>query len=1349
MRKYFTFIFLAIFHISFSQYVPVQFNHLTVRDGDGLSQKWIKSICRDKMGYLWIGTADGLNKYDGITIKNYKFSISDHNSLNHNNITAIFEDSKGVLWIGTQTGLNKYCRAKDNFLRVLSIPNYISSICEFHNGRFLVGSSRGLFEFNPENDEAVQIINYLSIESIIRVGSNSFWLGTRKGLYSVDTTTYQFKKITISNYGDPIIRSMFKDRQSRIWIGTETHGLFSVMIKKEAQDQLLIKNYTYDIQNPESISKGTIYAITADQDNNLWVGVENGGVNILTEDNYNVEKSKFSHIVHHSYNLSSITNNSIHSLYFDKQNTMWVGSYNGLNYTNTLFHRFVHYNQLPHSSVGINNNNVNAIYDDRKYLFIGTEKGLNIYDKLKETFQYYTHDEKVQNSLSSNVVWSVFRDSRGNLWVGTWGGGLCLFNEENKSFTRYISNEKDTNSIGGNNVSRIIEDKKGNLWIACMGGGLNCFNYTTKRFKQYKVTLNQNSLSCLWVSDIAEDNEGNIWIASTEAVDVFDRKRNCFVKYTNNVNDKKSISYNGATNIFKDSSGNMWIGTSNGLNLFNEVDSTFKCFTEDDGLCNNNIVSIIEDDNQNLWISTSNGISKFINGVNIPGKPIFKNFYMSDGLQGNEFNTRASYKSNDNQLYFGGSNGYNVLNPDKKIDNIGISNIVFTKLLIANKPVKIGDENNILTNDINLTSEIKLAQQHSVFSIEFAALNLIAPEKNEYAYKLEGFDSEWNYVGTQHSATYTNLDPGSYIFKVKTSNGEGLWNEKKESIKIIVIPAWWQSRIAQMFYLVIIILVIYFFRKHTIISVNLKNTLWKEHLEKEKMRELNQLKYQFFINVSHELRTPLTLIIGPLKKLIAEKSNSEIFESIYRNANHLKRLVDQIMDLGKIEKHMMELTFERKDVVESILSVLHNFRDYAGQKGVSLVFKSKLEKCFADLDEDKLDKILTNIVFNALKNTSEKGFITLELDYNTKNKSFELSITDTGKGIPANEIDHIFDKFYTGSNANSDNSGTGIGLNLTHKLIELYKGSVSVSSMVGKGTTFYVTLPLTVYDLKKNKVEKTQTITKINNNVPLVNSGAIHFKFEKTVLIIDDNIEMCNFIESILMCKFNLVKECNSHRAINQIIKHLPDLIICDVMMSGINGFSLCKKIKTDLRFSHIPVVLLTAKANTKDHITGLKIGADDYVYKPFEVELLLARVKNLIDQKENLKRFFIGCDGIINPKVRASDLDIAFVDEVLEHIRKHYSNPEFNVNTVINKMKMSRSFFYRKFKALSDQSVNDLIKNFRLKKASELLMEGNLTVSQVAYDCGFSDPAYFSKVFKEYYKISPKNYTTAEKEIK
>lgn len=1316
-----------------------RFKHITVFDG--LSQKWVKCIYRDRVGYLWIGTSDGLNRYDGISIKTYKFSLSDPHSLNFNNITAIYEDSKGNLWIGTQEGLNKYVRDKDHFIRIPSINNYVSSFCELKDGTFYVGSTGGLFILNTENYKARMAV-YTQIESIVQDKYHQVWLGTHNGLFKLDTKTNKYKQIRLTNEIEPLIRSMFIDCEGRMWIGTVDQGLYLLRQVNDSFDKPAAKHYYNIPGKPESLRKGTIYAIAEDQDHSIWIGVENGGINYISVNELEKDDSSFEHLEHNAFNNYSISNNSIHSFFLDNQNTMWIGTYgNGISYTNPLLQKFGLISQQPGTAKSINNNFINAILDEDRFLFIGTEDGLNVYDKLKDKYFFYRHDINNPNSISSDVIWSIFRDSKNNLWIGTWGGGLNLFDEKNHTFKSFLNKESDVKSIGSNNITRIIEDRSGKLWIATHGGGLNLFDYNTQTFKQYRVDLSRNSISCDWLNDIAEDAQGNIWIATTRSLDFLDTRSNLFTKYINKVEDTNSISYNGAMTVFKDSRGQMWIGTSNGLNVYNKSNNGFRRYTERDGLCNNNVMSIEEDDSLNLWISTNKGISKFIKGVTLPLKPEFQNYNISDGLQENEFNMRASFKNKQGMIYFGGPNGCNVFNPAAVKQNLYIPNIVFTDLLVFNQSVKPDDAYGILTNDIGLSKEIKLAKKHSVFTIEFAALNLIAPEKNQYAYKLEGFDKQWNLAGKIHSATYTNLDPGTYNFRVRASNSDGLWNNEGIALKIIVQPGWWQTWFARAIYLLIIILGIYYFRKHTIISVNLKNQLWLDHQEKKKTEELTKLKLQFFTNISHELRTPITLIIGPLKQLIDTKTHSEKLQTIYRNSVRLKILVDQILDFSKIENQMMKLELAEKNVIDIVESNIFNFSDFANQKNISLLFVSSISKCITKVDEDKLDKILTNLLSNAIKNTPDGGEIKTLLDFDTKASKLIIVISDNGPGIAPEDIDHIFDRFFTASSNSLKKTGTGIGLNLTHKLVEMLHGTINIESSIGKGTTFQIILPFNPIEFDSQKIEKICNNKPSESQLSKILTASMEAIHDKTILIIDDNIEMIELLESSLDDSNNILKENKPEEALSRIVHYMPDLIISDVMMPVLDGFDLCRKIKSDFRFCHIPVILLTAKATIDDQIKGFDIGADDYIIKPFDSELLKARVKNLLIKKETIRQQFIGNDGIINSKAEVNSLDFSFVDQIMALIHENYSDVNLNVNHIIDKMGMSRSVFYSKLKALSNQSINDLIITFRLKKAEELLSNPNMNITEVAFACGFIDPAYFSRVFKNKYNMSPKEY--------
>jgi signal transduction histidine kinase/ligand-binding sensor domain-containing protein/AraC-like DNA-binding protein len=1329
-----------------AQTSPIKFRQLTTQDR--LSRSWVKCIHQDQTGYLWVGTAEGLYKYDGISFRTYKYVSTDPNSLNHNNINIIFEDSKKNLWIGTQAGLNLYDRNNDEFISVKSINNYISSIYEFSNNIYLVGTAGGLFLFDPVDLSARQLYTDFYVTAFLKDRKNNFWMATNKGLMLLDTTNFTYRTLNIrkdlpGSNSQIILWSMIEDSKGGIWIGTSDDGLIYMSYDNPFEPVFTI--FGHDPKNRESINEGAIYTISEDDKAILWVGVENGGVNLLDLNNFDTRQAKFVHLDDDPNNQISASNNSIHCIYKDRQNTMWIGTYNnGISYYNRLLIKFGHFKSQPGNNRTINDNHINVIYEEDAYLWIGTEGGLNVFDKENGSFRYYRNDPNNINSISANAVWSIYRDSRNNLWIGVWGGGVNLFNEKDNTFKRFLFDENDPTSIGGNNIYKIIEDREKDLWIASMRGGLNRYDAKTGKFQRFLEVFDSNSISCDWVNTVMESSDGDLWISTTEAVDLYNKNSDHFTTFIHDPANTKSISYNGAICFYEDSRKNIWIGTSNGLNLFIKKDSSFRCYQQSHGLPDNIIKAIIEDDHGNLWLSTNQGISKFINGTSAPQSPKFRNYNESDGLQANEFNSRVAFRNKEGLIYFGGNNGYNVFHPDKIEDNPNIPNIVFTNLLIYNKPVSVGEKDSPLKSDISVTKELKLTRKHGVFTIEFASLNLLAPENNQYAFILEGFEKNWNYPGHQRSVTYTNLDPGRYRFRVKASNNDGLWNEEGISLKITILPAWWQTLFARIIYMMLVFLGIYYFRKNTIISVNLKNELWRDHLEKQKSEELNLMKHQFFTNISHELRTPLTLILGPLKKLMSERNVSAQIELVYRNAQRLKTLVDQIMDFSKLENQMMKLTLSPAEVIELTSGVLRNFSDFAYQKNISVILRSTMSKCLVNIDEDKFEKVLTNIVSNGIKHTPGGGKIEVFIDYNNSSSELIIEISDTGKGISTDEIEHIFNRFYTSSDLQSAKGGSGIGLNLTKKLVELQKGKISVRSKETEGTCFSILIPVSLKDISYEHIEIYLTGTGIEDK-PEPYPKSPQFRHENTILVIDDNTEMCDYIESVISEDYDVVKVYDPFAGINQVLRYLPDLIISDVMMPGLDGFQLCRLIKHDVRFSHIPVILLTARVNTQDHITGYETGADDYIYKPFDGAILRARIKNLITKKLLLKNEFIREDGTINKETEANPLDVSFIEKIMVLIRENYANADYSVNDIIDKMAMSRSIFYKKFKSLSDQSVNDIIKNIRLQKALEMMKTGKYKVNEVAYNSGFSDPAYFSRVFKEMYKLSPSEYIQSQ----
>lgn len=1311
-----------------------KFRHLSVIDG--LSSKWVKCIFRDRQGYLWIGTADGLNCFDGINFKVYKFSLNDSTSINHNFISTIFEDRQGNIWIGTQSGLNKYLRKRDCFHRIKAINNYVSTVLELDNGELYIGSPGGLFVMNPQTERIWQVNHEVGIEALVKTGQNRIWVGTRNGLYWLDSSFYLHSVTSLPR--NIRIRALYVDHLQQLWIGTENAGLFVIDNPNSSAQKFIIKNFRHG-RSDFSISEGTIYAIIQDSYQNLWVGVENGGINILQANELKYDKPKFQHLKHNPFDNYTLGNNSVHSLYLDPQNTVWVGTYgNGISYTNPLLQKFDHYRMIPGSDMSLNNNFVNAIFDEEAYTFIGTEQGLNVLDKRTRKFRYYTSVPEDKHTLSSNVIWSIYRDSRNNLWIGTWNGGLHRWDDKHRVFERIKFFPTDSAGMAGNSVTKIIESSDGLLWIATLGRGLFSYNYTTHKFTQYRFQMGQNTLSCDWLFDIVEDSYGNIWIASTEAVDVFDRRQNRFRKYLHQPSNPRSISYNGALVLFRDSKGHVWIGTSNGLNVYEEQWDGFRYFTEKDGLPNSSIKSICEDNHGNLWLSTNRGISKFVDGIHIPSRPTFIHFTVSDGLQENEFNARASFKNKQGCLFFGGPNGYNVFHPDSLHDNEYVPAIVFTNFYVFNTQVRPGDDTNILTTVISESNEIKLKKRFAVFTIEFAALNLIAPEKNQYAYYLEGVDKSWNYIGNKHSATYAYLPHGNYVLHVKASNNDGKWNEKGISLKIQIIPAWWESIPAKVLYGFLFFLALYFFRRYTLISVHLKNQLWLDHQEKQKIEELGRLKLQFFTNISHELRTPLTLILGPLKRLIEEGKADETLHTAYRNALRLKTLVDQILDFSKIENEKMTVNLEKKNVVEVIVDTLQNFADYSRQKGVTLLLSSNVKSCVASIDADKIEKIITNLLSNAIKNTPAGGSV--ELNVQCDSQKLTLIVSDTGQGIADDEIKHIFERFFTSSNTKLTRGGTGIGLNLTHKMVELLGGSITVESKWNKGTTFTVHLPLTeVIGMEVTPLE--MKIFPENNILPASSEKVSGLSDRPHILIVEDDEEMRHYLAILLAQHYRVTVESQPEKALKQLANHLPDVIISDVMMEGMDGFEFCSKIKNDMRFCHIPIILLTARTTIPDQIQGYETGADDYITKPFDERLLISRIENLLENQERIRRQLFRENGEINRNSGVRALDYAFLEKIMEIVRQQYPDPNFNVNHIIEKMGISRSVFYAKLKSLSTQSVNELINNYRLQKTAELLLNSHLSISEIALECGFNDPAYFSRLFKQRYGVSPKEY--------
>ena len=1326
-----------------------KFQHLKVNHG--LSQSWVKCIYQDKFGFIWIGTHNGLNRFDGYSFKVYKNNSSEK-SISHSSINQIFEDEHGNLWVGTKRGLNLYDRNKDKFKQKYLPDKYISCISQIAKNQILVGSITAIFSIDISNS-CIREFKYDYYIHDLHIDQNkNLWVATSNGIWLMDTNTFSYlafrhEENNSKSISSNDIRVIYEDFENNIWLGTGNNGLSMLKYSNSSHPSPYFVNFISNPLKSESISAGAVLSILDDKNGNLWIGTENGGLNILDIKNLDLVKPSFTHYWHNSVDDYSISSNSIYSIFMDDQNTIWIGTYNeGVNKYSNQLQKFKHkYSLLNKES--INNNQVNVIYNEEDQLWIGTEGGLNRINKNQNSIDYFNRDPKDKSSISSNSISVIFRDSRKNLWIGTWSSGLNIFIEQSNQFINFQHSEPMILGASENNVSDILEDTSGYLWFSFMGGGVSMYDYKTAKVIRYTFQDDGRGLSNNWVMDIIEVNNAEIWIATTDAVDVINKKTRTIHSFKHDPTDFNSLSSNGATVLFSDSKNGLWVGTEKGMNYFNREDSTFIRYGIMHGMTSEVVKCICEDDHGNLWISTNDGISQFIDAISLPSNPVFKNYDVADGLQGKEFNINACSKDEDGNIYFGGSNGYNVFHPDSLPVNPLEPKVAITNFLVFNKPFKIRSEGSPDLLNISVADDIILTHKQTVFTIEFAALSYIAPEMNEYAYQLEGFEQEWNYVGNQRTATYTNLDAGKYVFRVKASNNDGLWNEMGASLFIEILNPWWYSIWAKLVYILLLIFGLYLFRKYTLISVDFKNQLWREHLEKEKSDELNQMKFDFISNISHELRTPLTLISGPFNKVLEKSANASDLKMIKRNIANIRNLVDQVLDIQKIDIKD-QLNLKQVDIVACIKHVILDFTFLIRKKKISFLFLSDYCCLTIETDEDKVKKIVTNLVANALKYTKETGevrvVIKLKPRIESKGIIVLIKVEDTGIGIPIENLDRIFDRFFTQSKQKNV-SGFGIGLHLTKRMVKILGGNISVKSKIDKGSTFLVEIPISKFEpIPEKKTIVINGITVDSDKIELsdkINRAEQLSIDAKNVLVIDDNYEMCEYIDRTLSDDYYVTTETNPERGIHLALKTFPDLIVSDVMMPDINGFQLCKQLKTNIRSSHIPIILLTAKSTDTDHIEGLEKGADAYISKPFNSELLKTRVKNLIQQRDELRKYYLGSDGTINTDIKTNSLDRAFLVKISSDIKENYQNSEYNVNSIIQNSGMSKSVFYTKLKALTDESLNDLIRNYRLRKSKELLLQTSMTISEIAYETGFNTPTYFSSTFKEKYNISPREF--------
>ncbi|CAD0001014.1 hybrid sensor histidine kinase/response regulator transcription factor [Flavobacterium salmonis] len=1368
LKKCFRFIAILLFTINnlFSQntFENYQFRLIS----NETSKSGIYTITQDKSGNMWIGTnGAGLYKFDGVNYVAYEQNSNVNNSINSNLIYVAYVDTRNRLWIGTDEGLCLYNRNLNTFENIdiqkkIRKENVISvkSIIEDNKGNLFLGTfNGGLLKLNSSTKEITPVkldaanpSNYL-INSLVKDKKGTIYLGTNLGLKVVDPIKNEVKKVNIGKENQTFsgnIVSMFVDSRQNLWIGNGYKGLVKVDLNSKVKH---IVSYP--------ITQKRIMSILATDAKTILCATENDGL-IIVNDQGLVQKK----YVNSKFNIRSLSSNSVWSLFLDKERRIWLGYYNkGLGVFDRINSKVNIIESLPGNSQSLQTNCVTDIAKDNDgQLWISMEGGgVDLYNPKTKNFKHITKsDNSFYSGLTNDNITNVFIDKKQNIWLSSWNEGIFLLKKGSRNFINY--NTKNTN-LASDNIMSIAEDSRGVVWIGTFAKGLHYYSPSDGKFHHCNSKpFYKNGLVNLDIRNVMVDSDDNVWVGSTTGL--YRVKTNDFVAFSvSSLRDKMSEKFRNhksthtINTLYEAKNKEIWIGTDGaGLFSYNKKTDSLKWHINFPGLHEKSISSIVESNDGGIWVSGKKGITR----LNLKNKTTV-NYSTYDGLLGNDFNNNSVLKDEDGLLYFGSYEGLNYFDPTSLVKSKKQLPIYFTDLKLFNKSVGPLEKNSPLIKVISQTKKIILKHDQSVFTIDFIAVNYSFPARNEFAYYLEGFEDSWNYVGSKRSATYTNLAPGNYVFKVKASEKNGAWSQKPLELKIEILPPWWKTSFAYLFYSLLLFAAVHFTNQYYQNRFKQKQLIEFEQKKAIQIEKLNNKKLQFFTNISHEFRTPLTLILNPLGDIIRNYS-SELPESVLRklqtiqkSSDRLSRLINELMDFNQLQFNKMTLQLQLIEVVSFTREIVSYFEQEASSRGIQLEFQSNKTALKDWIDPKMFEKIIFNVISNAFKVTPDNGKIMVKIVVNQElfhfpligqtntYPSFEVIIQDTGSGLDKKDIKRIFDRFYQVNNLNKAYYGsTGIGLEVVRGFVELHKGIIEVESELGVGTTFKLLFPIgkeffneSEILLEEFKKEKKVSFT------PIVEAGIQSQDDEQkpdrihTILIVEDNVELRNYLKNELKKEYKVLVAENGQAGLELALQKLPDLILTDVIMPVMSGLELCKNIKADLKTSHIPLMMLSAKALVKERLEGIDSGADMYLSKPFDMDILRSSLVQLINSRQIMfNKFYNG----ITPKAKekTTTLDNEFIKNTLNYINENISQPELSVEVLASKVFLSRSQLYRKIKTLTGVSVNEFIRNVRLEKAKELIELGNDNITEISFKVGFSSPSYFTKCYKEKYGYLP-----------
>lgn len=1306
----------------------------------GLSNNAVTTIYQDKNGLLWFGTYDGLNKFNGYNIEIFRNRIGDSTTLTNNNIYVLNGDAQNRIWVGSEKGACVYLPQKGRFSSLQYYPYGSSQLQPVNVGvhclvpigkkQMLAGTSTyGLLDFSNDLAPAQQIpldkqqgttsymVSAIEYDSV----SGKIWVFVQqKGLYEYDPSRKQLNKISAAIVQAKTLKT---GSGGQLWLGNPD-GLFQYSTTTGSYSENLI---------PQPVN---VAHLDADQSGNLWIGTDGNGLWKLTKGSTQAQQYISPE------GKSPLNSNSIFAVYSDRQNRTWIGTLRGG--INMLDSRSFPFQIILPAKAEKGNPVQNFILslceDPDQNIWIGTDgAGLKYWNRKEHSFTEFTHKRNQTSGISSNFITNIIVDAEGDTWVSTWFGGVNRIQKGSRDIKQYQCYNPVTR-MNEPHAWIVYEDKKQDIWVTTTNdGALYKLNRETDRLEIFDASI-------VNLQSLYEDPSGQLWGGNYSELIKIDRQSRQHTRYPIGTT---------ARAIYQDKKDNLWLGTQGGgLLLFNKLTGTYNRFTTDNGLPSNTILRILEDNHQQLWLTTFNGLCKFN-----PATGSYQNFTQTDGLQSNQFSFNAGIRLRSGELMVGGIKGLNLFHPDSVQFGSAQPPLFLSGISVSNKPEQ--ESRAFITRQSDqqweeLTVPYDLANIH----LDFFALDFSFPDKIKYAYMLEGWDKDWNYSNQQRTATYMRLQEGNYTFKVKATGSDGQWGEATRLLSVVILPPWYRTGWAYLFYFLATVGLIIGYSVYTARQARLIYEVKLANLENQKEKELHEKKLSVFTQVSHEFRTPLTLIINPVKELLQKKQLQEAHPElnvVYRNTRRLLSLVDQLLHFRKADSGADELFARAHSIHDLCADIFQCFLQEAKIKSIHYQFTDRLQEPGLQVlfDKEKIEMAIFNLLSNAFKYTPPGGTILLELA--AQGQTLEILVKDTGEGIAPEAQEKIFNNFQQAGPMNKQKlSGFGIGLFLVNHFVGLHGGTVHCDSTPGEGSSFLIRLPLKTPGQQPDQqvansgpqkewmqdIPKIETIPEKPEADPALSDPVEKIITEKKqVLIIDDNPDILDYLRNSLGKKYKVICTQTGDEGFRLATDHRPDIIISDINMEGISGLELCRQLKDSSLTSHIPLILLTGEAATDMQVQGMQGGADDYITKPFELDVLQARMEALLRSRSLLHQYFMEEVTLQSNPVKVPAEYQQFLRKCMEVIEQNIDNESFTIKQFAQQMGMSQSGLYQKIKTISGQSLNSFIRTIRLRKAAVLMLSENMNVSQAGFQVGFSDTRYFREQFSKQFGLNPSDY--------